>query len=633
MISGANTRRALLALGVAAGSFALVGLGLLTLASSLVPEAELRRVVSDALARSTGHRASLSGEPRVVLFPAPSVVLEKVAFPMPGRMSLDAQGAVARLKLVSLLTGHVEVADVTLTKPTLIVTGHSPSIAPALVSLLAGPDLPELQLIGGTIALRNGEGLTEELVSGIDAKVERSLVGGGVSAHVSFAWRDRTTKADIHVSDARAFLAGRPTESKADIAIGPSWVRFRGQAAAGVAPSLFGEISGETAGLRDLLTWAGAPPPLSGGFQRLSFSGTVKADREKVLLGPLTALLDGNKSEGALTLKLDGPRPALEGTFAADAIDLTPYGRIAMTERRDGDWDRTSINPRPLSKMDLDLRLSAARMKVDDAVFERVATSAVLRSGHLVLALGTAQAWGGSVRASLDIVSDGTAGGTTLKFQGAGTGIAVDRAFGDLLNIRRIEGTGDVEAALQGVGHSFYEVAQSLSGTVLFQVANGSIAGIDVAQVLRRIERRPLSGGGDLRGGRTPFDRLVAKINLTDGVARVMQAQMSGRQVNLALDGAVDVGSRDIDLQGRAILLPSTSAERSAPFDLPFIIQGPWSSPFVMLDPRSLIERSGAAQPLLEAVRNKSPGGEAAVRSVIEQLAKPTALPPAKAEN
>lgn len=633
MISGANTRRAVLAAAAAAGAFALVGLGFLALAPSLVPEAELRRVVTDALARSTGQRASISGEPRLAVFPVPSVILEKVAFPMPGRMALDAQGAVARLRLLSLLTGRVEVADVTLERPTLVITGRSPVLAPSLVALLAGTDLPELRLEGGTVAMRNADGLTEELVSGIDAHVERSLGGGGLTARLSFTWRDRTTRAELDIADARAFLAGQESDARAHVASGDSWLRFRGQAAAGPSARMAGEVSGETAALRDLLSWAGVTLPLSGGFHQFAFSGSVKADRQSVQLSPVSATLDGNKSEGALTLKLDGPRPSLEGTFAANAVDLTPYGRIAMTERADGDWDRTSINPRPLSRLDLDLRLSAARMKVDESVFERVATSAVLRSGHLVLALGTAQAWGGSVRASLDIVANGGKDGTALKFQGAGTGIALDRAFGDLLGIRRIEGAGDVEAVLEGTGHSYYEIAQALSGMVMLQAVNGSIAGIDVAQVMRRIERRPLSGGGDLRGGRTPFERLVAKINLTDGVARVIQAQMSGKQVNLALDGAVDVGSRDIDLQGRAILLPSTSAERSAPFDLPFIIQGPWSSPFVMLDPRSLIERSGAAQPLLEAVRNRGPSGEAAVRSVIEQLAKPTALPPANPAN
>jgi AsmA protein len=49
-----------------------------------------------------------------------------------------------------------------------------------------------------------------------------------------------------------------------------------------------------------------------------------------------------------------------------------------------------------------------------------------------------------------------------------------------------------------------------------------------------------------------------------------------------------------------------------------------------MLDPQSLIRRSGAAQPLLDAVRGNS-AGEAAVRSVLDQLSKPTILPPAPA--
>ncbi|OYW98397.1 MAG: hypothetical protein B7Z15_22170 [Rhizobiales bacterium 32-66-8] len=200
-----------------------------------------------------------------------------------------------------------------------------------------------------------------------------------------------------------------------------------------------------------------------------------------------------------------------------------------------------------------------------------------------------------------------------------------------MLAIRRIEGVGDLEADLSGTGRSYFELAQSLSGQVNLQAANGSVTGIDVAQVMRRIERRPLSGGGDLRGGRTPFERLNASISLASGVATIHTADILGKQVNLLLKGEVDVGARDIDLQGHAILLtsPSGSERQGPPFDLPFIIQGSWQSPFVMLDPRSLIERSGAAQPLLEAVRNRGPVGEAAVRTVIEQLAKPTALPPA----
>ena len=65
-------------------------------------------------------------------------------------------------------------------------------------------------------------------------------------------------------------------------------------------------------------------------------------------------------------------------------------------------------------------------------------------------------------------------------------------------------------------------------------------------------------------------------------------------------------------------------------FELPFIVQGTWDNAFVMPDAQSLIRRSGAAQPLLDAVRSR--GGDAAVRSVIEQISKPSPLLPTGAK-
>jgi AsmA protein len=68
-------------------------------------------------------------------------------------------------------------------------------------------------------------------------------------------------------------------------------------------------------------------------------------------------------------------------------------------------------------------------------------------------------------------------------------------------------------------------------------------------------------------------------------------------------------------------------------FELPFMVQGPWNDPIMLPDPESRLQRSGAAAPLLDALRAK--GAPDAVRSVIERLtgsspAKPAA-PPASA--
>ena len=47
------------------------------------------------------------------------------------------------------------------------------------------------------------------------------------------------------------------------------------------------------------------------------------------------------------------------------------------------------------------------------------------------------------------------------------------------------------------------------------------------------------------------------------------------------------------------------------------MVQGPWDDPLIFPDPDSLIRRSPASAPLLDAVKDKA---RDAVRSVIEQL-------------
>jgi AsmA protein len=62
-------------------------------------------------------------------------------------------------------------------------------------------------------------------------------------------------------------------------------------------------------------------------------------------------------------------------------------------------------------------------------------------------------------------------------------------------------------------------------------------------------------------------------------------------------------------------------------FELPFMVQGAWDDPLTLLDAHSLIERSGAAQPLLDALRKH--GAPDAVRQAIDRLIPGAAQRPA----
>ncbi len=95
--------------------------------------------------------------------------------------------------------------------------------------------------------------------------------------------------------------------------------------------------------------------------------------------------------------------------------------------------------------------------------------------------------------------------------------------------------------------------------------------------------------------------------------------------MKIALAGSASIPARDLDLKGTASLTSATASD-PASFELPFVVQGRWEDPVMLPDAQSLIRRSGAATPLLDAVRERR--ARDAVRSAIETL---TRIPPAPA--
>ena len=70
---------------------------------------------------------------------------------------------------------------------------------------------------------------------------------------------------------------------------------------------------------------------------------------------------------------------------------------------------------------------------------------------------------------------------------------------------------------VDGSGASVMAVTRALNGTASLTAHSGALAGINVEQLLRRLQRRPLSGSGDFRSGSTPFDDLVVNLKIDQG--------------------------------------------------------------------------------------------------------------------
>jgi len=282
---------------------------------------------------------------------------------------------------------------------------------------------------------------------------------------------------------------------------------------------------------------------------------------------------------------------------------------------RERDWNRGTIGIDGFADFDLDLRLSAARVIVATARLGRTGVAANLRDGRLALTIGEAQAFGGALKGSVVLAK--AQDGINVKSQLQFSDVDLEACLGELFGLRRLEGKGTLALALEASGDSVLALTQTMAGTANLSGRQGAITGFNVEQLLKRLEQRPLSIAADFRRGRTPFEKLNVTLRIAEGTATIEDVLLEGGAIRLALGGSASIPLRDLDLKGTAALV-AASADDPPVFELPFVVQGRWDDPIMLPDAQSLIRRSGAAAPLLDAVRDRK--ARDAVRSVIERL-------------
>ena len=223
--------------------------------------------------------------------------------------------------------------------------------------------------------------------------------------------------------------------------------------------------------------------------------------------------------------------------------------------------------------------------------------------------------YGGVAKGSFGIARSDTV--ADVKAQLQFTDVDLQACSSELFGISKLSGRGNLNLSLVASGASPFGLASSLDGNATLTGQNGAIAGFNVEQLLKRLERRPLSGGGNLRSGSTPYDNLTVSVKFNDGIATVEDIRVDGATTRLTLTGTASVPAREYDLKGVASLT-SAAAGGDKGFDLPFVVQGPWDDPLVFPDPESLIRRSPSAAQLLESIKDSK--ARDAVRSVIERF-------------
>src|SRR5216683_2334891 len=564
---------------------ALLGVALIGLISTswFLDRDALRQAVEAQIRAVTGLDLVIKGNIDVSVFPGSYVSFHDVGLKGGGTAdpALAVDVLTANLRLLPLLLRRFEIADVMMLRPHIHVTrdagggsNWTPFIDTIARAMKPGADnqvsFSEIRIQDGALTYEDAASHLSETLGDIDLSLAWPSISRSFAATGQFDWRGERVDGSISASD---FVAA---------------------------------LSGDRSGLKARLA--------SGGFGRFALRARANVVGASIALTNVNIELDGNVAEGVLTYVNNG-RQTLQATLAAGALDFTPYvSTFRLLASGAHDWNRQLFDLNSLSTTDLDMRLSAARVTVNSTKLGRTAFGANLRGGALALSVGEAQVYGGIAKGSFGIArSDAVA---DVKAQFSFTDVDLQACASELFGVSKLSGRGNLNVSLVASGSSPFGLAQSLDGTATLTGHDGAISGFNVEQLLKRLERRPLSGSGNFRTGSTPYDNLNIALKFSEGIATAEDVRVEGPAARITLSGTASVPAREYDLKGVASL---TSVPNAQPgFDLPFVVQGPWDDPLIFPDPESLIRRSPASAPLLDAVKDRKTRD--AVRSVLERF-------------
>jgi AsmA protein len=589
-------------------------------ATYVIPADTVRDAIESQIRAVTGLDPLLRGPMAVSMFPVPTVQFADVALgeAVAGEPALAAQQLTVNLRLMPLLARRIEIADVSVVRPRIAVTvdadGHT-NWSP-LIDILARALKPnaerdervlsfsEIGIKDGVVALRLPDRNVDETLEGVELSLAWPSIARSFAATGHFTWHNEVVDASLTIANFAGALAGDDSGLKFRVSAGPLKAAFDGAMSNQPSLKIDGTLAADTASLREALRWSGGHSLPAGGFGRFALKAHAAVTGRAISLSDLNVELDGNVAEGVLSYATSG-RKILQGTLAVERLDLSPYiSTFRLIADNSRDWDRRSLTLDWFDGWDADLRLSAARVQLAQAELGRTAVAANMRSGRLLVTVGESQAFGGVVTGTIAVAKSGSRAefGSQMQF----SNVNLEKCLGQLFGLNRLEGSGSLAFSVDSTGQTVQELAGNLNGTVQVAAKEGALNGWNVEQMMRRLQRSPLSASGDFRNGRTPFEKLSIRFRIVQGLATIEDVALEGPSVLLAVTGTTSIPAREFNLSGTANLIGGTATDASGLFELPFTVRGQWGSPSIIPDTRTLIERSPAVRSLLDAQDKKT---------------------------
>lgn len=574
----------------------------------------VRNRIAAELSAWSGYRVVLSGVPRIHVWPSFHAELADVSLQEWGRPDappvLQSERIQIELSPIAALRGEITFTKATLLRPVLRVSdqdGPIPfpvpprggrmlrAIEAARIVVDENPAKPDssrmpsdpigsFELVDGRVVHRDAEG-EHEVLSSITGRGSWPTLDRPASVSVKAIWRGESISVEAGVQQPLALLAGGNSRTSVSLASSPLTGSFEGLATFSNSGFLDGIARLSSPSLRRAIEWSRAditPGVIAGSA---SISGRLIGDAQRLKLEDAQLSLGAHPGNGLLEVSFAGKAPALSGTLAFQSLDLGAFlGSFVQLPGEQGRWSGP-IELDLARKLQLDLRLSAARATAGPVELGQLAATAQINDGLAAFDVSDGSAFGGTIQAGLRIDRQSVAGQAELRFMASDVDA---NAFGSAMGLGNAlpQARATISALISGPSDGWETMLAAGEGSISVKLGPGSVSWFDLDAFRERASRGGFFPLREITAGTIAFDSAEFRSTVTSGVARLDTAKVTQQRQIITFSGILPLVGQGIALSG-TILARDAATENgaAAPADASplaaFFVGGSWRSPFV----------------------------------------------------
>ncbi|WP_269933376.1 AsmA family protein [Aminobacter sp. HY435] len=591
----------------------IVGLAVLIAAVvAAVPFIASTQLVKDRIALEmsawSGFRVSINGTPDIEIWPVFRATLTDVSMTewddQDGPAVIEAERVDIELSALTALTGNVEFSDAHFVRPTVrlrrladggLELPHSSggrlarSIEEARATLASSPDAPDLGALAsdefGAVEFADGRVFAvsdhgeEELLSGVTGKANWPALNKAGSLTATGVWRGEAVAVELSSPRPLVLFAGGEAPIVLSLKSAPVEVSYDGLLNLTSSMRVDGQVKFSAPSLRGVFEWS-MPGILPGSpVGSVALASKVSGDLSRLKLENAKVTLDGNPGMGVLELSISGPVPSVVGTLAFDTLDLMAFAAAFAPMSPANPSGTADVDASFAERVNLDLRLSAAKATAGSIALVEVAATAQVKGGLAAFDISDAEAFGGNVQAGIRF--DRKPSGIQAEIRLLASDID-GGSFGAAAGMSRVVpiGRGTVSVILTGPGSNWDTLLQNANGSVSATFGVGAIAGFDLQAFLKRVSERGFFSLAAVSEGTLPVDGVELKATVSNGVAKIDKAEARTPTNRIWLTGIVPYVGRGLALSG-AIEPRDAATATPASETVAFFVGGSWTAPFI----------------------------------------------------